>query len=181
MDCPACRTESMSPIKLEQDLPAYGCQQCQGALVSLLYYRDWAERTGQQLERRHEADPHRVEELSTDDSHKALSCPKCMKLMRKFLVTEASSHRLDLCTSCDEVWLDGGEWQWLKALQLHTDLVNVLTEAWQFRVKQEVLEQKHRDRFARLVGEDVITRAEEFRKWLQDQPHRQEILYYISK
>lgn len=181
MECPACRTVNLAPIKLEQNLPAYGCQTCHGALVSLLYYRDWAERTGNQLDLSADADQAELHYVAADDSHKALACPKCKHLMRKFLVSEQSRHRLDLCSACDEVWLDGGEWQWLKTLHLHTDLVSVLSETWQSRVKLEVLEQKHRDRFARVVGEDTMVKAEEVRRWLKDHIYRQEILYYLSR
>ncbi len=181
MDCPVCRSESLVPIKLEHDLPAYGCQSCQGALVSLLYYRDWAERTGHG-----EVDPQDSADLQwtengADDNQKALACPKCKHLMRKFLVSGQADNRVDLCGSCDEVWLDGGEWLWLKSLHLHTDLVGVLSEQWQLRVKREALEQKHHDRFVGLVGEDVALKADEIRKWLKDHPRRQDILYYLSR
>ena len=44
MKCPTCKTSDLRAVKLEDGLPAYGCQSCQGVAVSLLYYRDWAER-----------------------------------------------------------------------------------------------------------------------------------------
>lgn len=178
MDCPSCHTQKLSPIKLESDLPAYGCNDCQGALISLLYYRDWSERTGCTLDGE---EIEALKDISSDDSHKALSCPKCKHLMRKYLVSGSSDHRIDLCSSCDEVWLDAGEWQWLKALHLHKEIVSVLSEKWQQRVKQEVLEQKHRVRFEKIVGTKDIQKAEAFRIWLKDHPLRQEIIYYISR
>lgn len=44
MHCPACRTSRLQPAKLEDGLLGHGCPQCSGTLVSLLHYRDWAER-----------------------------------------------------------------------------------------------------------------------------------------
>ena len=44
MHCPACRTSRLQPTKLDDGLLGHGCPQCSGTLVSLLHYRDWAER-----------------------------------------------------------------------------------------------------------------------------------------
>lgn len=182
MDCPACHNSVLSPVKLDQDLPAYGCQQCGGALVSLLYYRDWSERTtyGDNTSGNASDLAPAVETLG-GDSHGALTCPKCKRLMTKYLVSGDSKNRIDLCSACDEAWLDGGEWEWLKALHLDKKLSSVFTDSWQRRVKTEVIEQKHRERFARIVGEDNIQKAEEIRTWLKGHQFRQEILFYISR
>lgn len=177
MDCPSCANRKLAPIKLEEDLPAYGCNTCEGAMVSLLYYRDWAERTGNLPG---ETEPP-IQDISGDDTHKAMACPKCKRLMAKYLVTGQSSHRLDLCSTCDEVWLDGGEWQWLKSLQIEKELVSVLSDQWQRKVKQEVIDNKHRERFEKLVGTEAMEKAEEIRLWLKDHPQRQNILYYLGR
>ena len=39
----ASRTD-LKPTKIEDGLPVMGCPDCEGASLSLLYYRDWAER-----------------------------------------------------------------------------------------------------------------------------------------
>jgi hypothetical protein len=44
MHCPACHTTTLQPTTLDDGLLAHGGPQCSGALVALLYYRDWAER-----------------------------------------------------------------------------------------------------------------------------------------
>ena len=44
MHCPKCKNENLKPTKLEEGLPVMGCPKCEGGLLSLLYYRDWAER-----------------------------------------------------------------------------------------------------------------------------------------
>ena len=43
MKCPRCRTPDLKPTLIEEYLPAMGCETCHGSLVSLLYYRHWAE------------------------------------------------------------------------------------------------------------------------------------------
>ena len=41
--CPVCKTLELRPTMIEELLPAMGCEKCKGTLVSLLYYRHWAE------------------------------------------------------------------------------------------------------------------------------------------
>jgi len=43
MKCPHCHTPELMPTMIEEYLPAMGCGTCHGGLVSLLYYRHWAE------------------------------------------------------------------------------------------------------------------------------------------
>ena len=43
MKCPRCKTPDLKPTLIEEYLPAMGCETCHGSLVSLLYYRHWAE------------------------------------------------------------------------------------------------------------------------------------------
>jgi hypothetical protein len=42
-EVPHCHTTDLLPTMIEDLLPAMGCGTCHGALVSLLYYRHWAE------------------------------------------------------------------------------------------------------------------------------------------
>jgi len=43
MKCPHCKTSDLKPTMIDEYLPAMGCDSCHGSLVSLLYYRHWAE------------------------------------------------------------------------------------------------------------------------------------------
>lgn len=175
MHCPACRTSTLKPTKLDEGLLAHGCPQCSGALVALLYYRDWAERAAPAAESEEtlQAEP-------ASDTQQALTCPKCAKLMSKFQISGAYGNRLDLCTSCDEAWLDGGEWQLLKALELSQRMPAIFSEAWQRKVRQEAAEQARRERFTRIAGAEAVARADEVRTWLKEHPQRRELLHYIG-
>ena len=175
MHCPACRTTRLQPAKLEDGLLGHGSAQCQGTLVSLLHYRDWAER-----QPAHETSVELAAEAEAGETSHALSCPKCAKLMSKFQISGTRGNRLDLCTSCDEAWLDGGEWQLLKALELSRKMPAIFSEAWQRRVRQESAEQARRERFTRLAGAEAVARADEVRAWLKDHPQRRELLHYIG-
>jgi Zn-finger nucleic acid-binding protein len=176
MKCPACKTIELKPTKLDEGVLAHGCPQCEGALVSLLHYRDWAERSTPA----EDAAPATLDEVGASESASALGCPKCAKLMTKFQISGRANNRLDLCGSCDEAWLDGGEWQLLKALELSHKMPQIFTEAWQRKVRQQASEEARRQRFARLAGEEAIQRADEIRAWLKDHPQRRELLFYIG-
>lgn len=177
MQCPKCRNIDLKPTKLDEGLSAMGCAQCEGAIVSLLYYRDWVERTGSCHET---PSVELLKGFDSEDTQAALSCPKCRKLMQKFRISGGSSNRLDLCTSCDEAWLDGGEWALLKALELSKEMPVVFTEHWQKKVRDEVSEDIRRERFLKILGRKDLDKADEFREWIKSHPRRHDIIFYVS-
>ncbi|MCW8879139.1 MAG: zf-TFIIB domain-containing protein [Kangiellaceae bacterium] len=177
MQCPKCKNVDLKPTKIDDGLPAMGCVQCNGAFISLLYYRDWAERAGDV----HDAPTvELLKGLESEDSSAALNCPKCVRLMQKFRISGCSNNRLDLCTSCDEAWLDGGEWELLKALELTTEVPMVFSEQWQKKVRDQVSEEARRQRFMKILGEEDLRRADDFRSWLKEHPRRNDIMFYVN-
>lgn len=177
MKCPKCKNSELKPTKIDEGLSAMGCSRCSGASVSLLYYRDWAEHAGEV----HDAPTvELLKGLDSEDSAGALSCPKCSKLMMKYRISGCSNNRLDLCTSCDEAWLDGGEWELLKALELSTEIPMVFSEQWQKKVRDTVSEEARRERFTRILGRDDLEKAHEFRQWIKEHPKRNDIMFYVN-
>ena len=176
MHCPKCRTADLKPTKLEDGLPAMGCNDCGGSLLSLLYYRDWAER------HHPTASEDEVKgDVSQDaDAKTALACPKCSKLMTKFLVSGEYTNRIDLCSSCDEAWLDGGEWQMLKSLELADKLPKVFTDQWQRNIRNQKMEAMKLERLKKVVGEEDADKAEAIRSWLLSHPHKGVLVHYMG-
>lgn len=176
MDCPKCKNITLKPTKLEQGLLAMSCPQCQGALISLLYYRDWAER--------HHNEAQGVVEntqlVEAEDTHNAMACPKCKKLMLKFRISGQSDNKLDLCSSCDEAWLDGGEWDLLKFLHLSDKIPLIFTEQWQYQLRQQLAEAQREQRLQKLVGAQDLDKAKQARQWLKDHPYRNDIIFFIN-
>lgn len=181
MQCPKCKTTELKPTKLEQSLPVMGCEQCEGAFISLLYYRDWAER--QLLEGfDNTALPSNVEvEEQATDTKTAMTCPKCHKLMLKYKVSTETEHQLDLCGSCDEAWLDGGEWQLLKSLEFTHQMPKVFTEAWQNRIRHELKEQSRTQRLIGLIGNEDAEKVAAFKSWLDAHPKRAEVITFLNQ
>jgi Zn-finger nucleic acid-binding protein len=162
---------------IEEYLPAMGCATCHGSLVSLLYYRHWAETQKAPAGAPSKA----VDAVETTDTTTAIRCPKCSRLMTKYKLTGSVANRVDVCATCDEAWLDGGEWELLEALQLSLKMPAIFTDAWQRRIRREVTEEARRSILTRLIGEDGTVRVEEFKSWLASNEHKSHILTYLYR
>ena len=155
MKCPVCKTPELRPTMIEELLPAMGCEQCKGSLVGLLYYRHWAEH------------------------HKR--CPKCERIMTKYRLSGTVANRLDVCSICDEAWLDGGEWQLLEQLQLSDKLPAVFTDAWQRKIRTESSERMRQEILRRDIGAEDAGKVETIRTWLSGHPAKSMILTYLYR
>ena len=176
MKCPKCKNVDLKPTKLEDGLPVMGCPECEGSVLSLLYYRDWAERT---------AAVDKVEDMSGDvsvdsDTATALSCPKCSKLMTKFSIASQHKNRIDLCGFCDEAWLDGSEWTLLKSLELAHKLPKVFTDHWQKSIRGQKMEAIKVERLKKIVGQADTEKAVEIKDWLKHHDDKAAILQFIG-
>ena len=148
MHCPACISTVLIPHALEAGLPVSSCIDCHGVLLSLASYRLWREEHAQ------DAEPPGNVKLA-QDSVRSLVCPKCARLMLKFRFSP-DDRRLDLCPHCEEVWLDGGEWDKLKKSRLHLRMGAMAVSDADLRRQR--------------LGEDY-RRAVEIRNWLADHPN----------
>ncbi len=178
MRCPHCRTSDLKPTMIDEYLPAMGCDTCHGCLLSLLYYRHWAEtQKSPAIETERKAGA----ALETTDTIAAIACPKCSRVMAKYKLSGGISNRLDVCSTCDEAWLDGGEWELLEALHLSHKIPTIFTDAWQRRIRREVTEETRRGILTRMIGADGTARVEQFRAWLAKNEHRSYIMTYLYR
>lgn len=178
MKCLRCKTRDLKPTMIEEYLPAMGCETCHGSLVSLLYYRHWAE-TQKPAPEHASATP--AGAVETSDTTTALMCPKCARVMAKYKLTGTVSNRVDVCSTCDEAWLDRGEWELLEALQLSLKMPAIFTDAWQKRIRRELSEDTRRSILTRMIGEEGTARVEDFRSWLGKNKHRSHVLAYLYR
>ena len=162
---------------IEEFLPAMGCGTCHGSLVSLLYYRHWAETQkpppGEAGSAAAAPEP--------SDTTAAITCPKCARVMAKYKLSGRVSNRLDVCSTCDEAWLDGGEWELLESLHLSLKISTIFTDAWQRRIRRELTEETRRSILARMIGQGGVAKVEEFRAWLAKSGHKSHIMTYLYR
>lgn len=173
--CPKCSGTEMRHTLVAGSLPAHSCYRCKGVLVSLVAYRDWRERSG--IAERSTSDSEPVTEVS--DTKDALLCGKCRNLMTKFRASANAPNRIDFCFSCDEVWLDGGEWELIEALVGSGQLANITTQPWQYRVMTTSVERMELDRLKKEFGEN-FEKVVELGDLIESHPARLEILAYLS-
>lgn len=175
MTCPACSKAELNPVRLEESLPALGCAACGGALLSLVSYRNWREQAGNDAS----LDTVPADAPSAKDTLSALRCPKCSHFMSKYRVSAAEeSNQVDLCSHCDEVWLDHGEWELLERLALAGRLTQVFTQPWQQRLRSEQVQRRAEKRWREQLGDDY-DRANEVRAWIAASPHARELLAFL--
>jgi Zn-finger nucleic acid-binding protein len=177
MKCPVCKTPALRPTMIEDLLPSMGCEQCNGALVGLVYYRHWAEHHKPAREASAQSAALEVPEDTTN----ALRCPKCERIMTKYRLSGSVANRLDVCASCDEAWLDGGEWELLEQLQLGDKLPAVFTDTWQRKLREESSERMRQDILRRTIGDDDAKKVESLRSWLNEHPAKSTILTYLYR
>jgi Zn-finger nucleic acid-binding protein len=174
MKCPRCKTPDLVPTMIEEYLAAMGCTECQGSLVSLLYYRHWAE-----TQKPDDAPPAVV--TPPRDTTTALTCPKCSRVMTKYRLAGSVENRLDVCSTCDEAWLDAGEWELLEQLKLSHKMPAIFTDSWQRRIREEKTEETRLAILKRMIGEAGAAKVEEFRAWLRGQKQKSTILTYLYR
>lgn len=176
MKCPRCKTHDLLPTLIEEYLAAMACPECHGSLVSLLYYRHWAETQKADALQAPGTNVSRPRDTTT-----ALMCPKCSRVMAKYKLVGDLDNRLDVCSTCDEAWLDDGEWELLEQLQLSHTMPSIFTDAWQRRLRNEKTEETRRSILKTTVGEAAAAKIEEFRAWLNAQKSKSTILTYLYR
>ncbi len=175
MQCPNCSSYSLEPIKLQYGLSARRCGNCAGLLIDLLAYRDWAENFVDSV-------PKDIPELEeVEDNAKALLCPKCSKIMLKYRMDGHLDNRVDLCASCDEAWLDNGEWELLDSLALQGKLSKIFTEPWQRHIREESAEQAFQERFEKTLGQEDYQKLLETKSWIKNHSNKTDLIRFLLR
>ena len=173
--CPFCKDRPLNPTRIEQNLPALGCEHCGGTLLSLVSYRHWRER-----QPAHDESTAGDAPVEVKDTPLALQCPKCEHFMTKFRLSADTRNHVDLCVRCDDVWLDNGEWRLIDRLALAGSLTRVFTQPWQAQVRHVEAERRAEERWAERLGDDY-DRAHELQAWLRDHPNARDVLTYLQQ
>ncbi|NQZ31413.1 MAG: hypothetical protein HRU06_09050 [Oceanospirillaceae bacterium] len=180
MNCYSCESFSLKPVKLDYGLPARECHKCKGVHIDLLSYRSWREDYAGKLETamKNTTDT-KVEQVTATDNKKALICKRCSKFMLKYKVSTEHDNFVDICTSCDDAWLDGGEWQLLKQLQLAGKLTHITTEPWQRNIRAEAVEKTFQQSYQSKLGDVDFNKLQDMCTWIEQHPEKQELLKYM--
>jgi hypothetical protein len=72
-----------------------------------------------------------------------------------------------------------GEWEALKATNLHDDLHDIVTQHWQAAVRESSVQNVIEPTYARNLGANYA-KSQEVKAWLQTQPQKSLILAYLA-
>jgi Zn-finger nucleic acid-binding protein len=177
MQCPVCKeVVQLQPAALEDGkLAAWRCVSCNGHWIRNADFWRWRAKVGN-LPETPAIEPARM----APEAAGLRLCPDCHHVLGRYIVGHGVGFTVDRCRNCEGAWLDGGEWEALRARNLHDDLPRIFDDEWQRAVKREVQEQATEDRFRRRLGDADYARAQELRTWLDTHPRRSELFAYLQ-
>src|SRR5688500_17875140 len=173
MICPVCKTTKLVGQELDPGLPSAACPKCGGQWVESTRYWKWLDAQGGKTPER-APEPGAVE-LQVTESSKAKLCPECGRFLTRAKVGHGVAFILDRCGNCGGVWLDANEWQALKARNLHDNLHEIFSGAWQAAVAKEAREKAHDQLLREKLGDADFNEVKRVKAWLDGHPKRAEL------
>jgi len=175
MSCPACNSE-FKKKSLANHLLGLVCINCNGVSFTLGDYLHYLSRS-ESVEESQELE---VDEfVLEDDTKKAIIC-SCGQVMSKYRINHKSDHRVDYCSACLKVWLDEGEWEYLKANDLHRRINKIFTDPYQRNLRLETTKNVLNKNFEEQLGVNDYEKLKEIRAWIDSNPKKDVLLAYIN-
>jgi Zn-finger nucleic acid-binding protein/predicted RNA-binding Zn-ribbon protein involved in translation (DUF1610 family) len=175
LHCSCASRSSLKNVALEEGLPAAVCPDCGAVLLQMDDWRRWRSRSPERVA---SAESSGVVDMTADQGH-ARSCPACARLMQRLPIDAQGAFRVDRCGPCQLLWLDRGEWQALVQRGLAHQLDVLLSDGGQRRIQNERLQATRMQALRQRHGDACMDEVLRIRRWLVDQPHRDEVLALI--
>jgi len=97
----------------------------------------------------------------------------------KYRISKDSSHRLDLSPDVGGIWLDKGEWEYLKKAGLAHQLNTIFTTPWQRKVRSESAKDTFEQMYRKKFGNEDYEKIKSMRAWLVAHPHRNALRAFL--
>ncbi|BDI29236.1 hypothetical protein CCAX7_12870 [Capsulimonas corticalis] len=176
LTCPIDKHTLLTDHTLENGLTSQSCAACGGQWLSAERYWSWRHAHGENLPER-PADE--LETPAVPEISKGKLCPQDGHILTPYRVGHGVGFSLDHCGHCGGIWLDGGEWDVLKARNLHDDIHYVFSDVWQSDLRRkeraEALEQMWLDK----LGEETLAEARRIKIWIEGHPKRHELIAFL--
>ncbi len=172
MNCPGCKIGKLIPSYIDELFRAHTCPECGGNWLLIEDYIAWKERCPE-----HAFDKETA--IEYEDSAKALICPVSGVVMQKYRVSHDTGHRLDYSPRVGGVWLDKGEWEYLKAKGIAGGLNKVFTSQWQKALRDKSTQLSFADIYREKFGEEAYAKVKEIREWLNRHPQKADLRAYL--
>lgn len=168
MHSPRDRKATLELKELEPGLECHVCPSTGGHWIDGNTYWAWLRAQPTRLP---EKPAEGAEVRAVDDTEDALISPRSGRLMRKFEVGRGLRFRIDFDAASGGFWLDSGEYEALKARNLHDELNLIASDEWQRALRAERSREAARARLRDLLGEAGFERLEGTIAWIDSHPH----------
>jgi hypothetical protein len=78
------------------------------------------------------------------------------------------------------MWFNRGEWDVLRARELHTRLHFVFSAAWQAAVAREERSTAHEAILRQKLGAADLEEIKRIKRWIESHPHKSELYAYLQ-
>ena len=176
MNCPVCNMNSLSNIDLEEKLIGCKCSNCEGHWIKGYQYWKWLKTNpGLLLEKPIEFSA----ELPVEDSGMAKICIECGHLMIRNKVGHGISFYLDRYSSCGGIWFDKNEWETLKSRNLHDEIHQIFTAAWQKDNRARERQAYHEGALVDEMGQKDFDDLKRLKSVIDNNPKKDLIIGYL--
>ena len=177
--CPICHTQ-LNQTVLVPDLPAYKCSNCEGIWISANEYFAWQQNETRSAWQSVDFTMSFEIPFPVSDNDRAILCPDCGRLLRRYRIWPNIQFNLDRCSHCNGIWFDRNEWQTLQAQNLHTTINMFFTETWQKQLRGEEIYSRFDKMYLALFGQDDYQKIKEVRLWLNHHPNGSRLLAFLT-
>ncbi|CAN5712352.1 hypothetical protein BH11VER1_BH11VER1_26330 [soil metagenome] len=167
---------SLVAKEIEPHLNAYECPESQGVWIPLQSYFNWLQKHAATIK---PLPADYVPDVIEDDTQEVLFCPESGCILARYKVGRGFDFHVDRSPLTGGVWLNQGEWDALKSMELHDDLHLIFTAHYQQRVRSESFEYNLLKSFQDRIGEEDFPKVAEFRNWLLDHPKKRDIQAFL--
>ena len=172
LKCPSCKVGTLAPSFIESGFRGHQCTHCKGHWLYIDDYVGWLEGNSTQLK-------DGVAEYELEDTKTAMVCPATGAVMQKFRISNDTTHKLDYSAQVGGVWLDPGEWQYLKDQGLAHSLNKVFTDQWQQLLRDNDTKQSFERLYVSKFGEEDYAKLKEIRAWLHSKENKIDLRSYL--
>lgn len=176
MNCPICKTVTLSRSESPEQLKFFECKTCKGRWLQSYQYWKWKDKQGRDLPEKSVADP---VNLAVNDSENAKLCPECGHILIRFPVGHGIEFTLDHCGNCGGIWFDKNEWEVLKNRNLHYEVHKIFSAVWQTGVRAKAHEKYIQNFYLNKFGKEDYKKIEEMKNWMESHPLKHELYAYI--
>lgn len=170
MQCPKCKHPELEDGLLFS-MAVKWCPSCSGIWIPAGEYAAW-----QATMRRQPVEPAPngtlgMKIVQSPFDTKAAQCPEDGHYLSRARVSQSIPFYVERCMCCGGMWSDGGEWEVLQALGLHTIIDQMFSANWQTKMREQELSERERQVIIDKLGQDLAQYIFQLAEVLEEHPH----------